>query len=315
MSISPSLPFLSIVFSFRNEEDVLAELIRRTRAAALESKAAGLIKDHELIFVNDASSDNSLSILQQNAQGLKDIRIINMSRAFGVSACIMAGFAYSKGDAVIYMDADLQDPPELIPELLRQWQKNDVDIVHTVRRTRLGESPFKIFLTKIGYLVLNRFSTVALPQEAGDFKLLSRRAVNHLLTIKEPRPFIRGLVCWIGFKHTFLEYDRAPRYAGKTKMPLLGHTVLSNFFNSALLSSPGALLMFAPVAGFLCLAAGLIDALCSDLGDMTNILLLVIGGLQLIGLGILGIYVNNISEQGKRRPLYIVESTSGFPSP
>lgn len=314
MPQTQTLPFLSVVFSFRNEEAVLPELIRRTRKAAAESKAENLIKGHELVFINDASNDNSLKILKQSSKEHNDIRIVTMSRAFGVSACIMAGFAHSKGDAVIYMDADLQDPPEIIPALIRKWRETSVDIVHTVRRKRLGESPFKMLLTKIGYLVLNRFSTVSLPQEAGDFKLLSRRAIDHLLTIKEPRPFIRGLVCWIGFQHSFLEYERSPRFAGKTKFPILGPAVLSNFFNSALLSSPGALLIFAPITGTLCFTAGLVTLLCFGLKESTNILLLIIGGLQLIGIGILGIYVNNISEQGKHRPLYIVESTEGFPA-
>ena len=150
-------PFLSIVFSFRNEEDVLTELIRRTRAAMEDTSRKGLVKDHEMVFVNDASSDNSLVLLLEQDKGHNDIRIINMSRTFGVAPCVMAGLAHARGDAVVYMDADLQDPPELIGTMLANYLNDpDVDVVHTVRRSRQGEPMFKLFLTKIGYLILNR---------------------------------------------------------------------------------------------------------------------------------------------------------------
>jgi glycosyltransferase involved in cell wall biosynthesis len=231
------MAFLSVVFSFRNEEHVLPELIRRVRTVLQGQRAEGVISGHELIFVNDASTDQSLRVLIEHAQNHDDIRVINMSRNFGVSPCVMAGMARAKGDLVVYMDTDLQDPPEVIPQMLRAWREGDkVDVVHTVRRSRKGESAFKLFITRIGYYILNRYCTVAIPQEAGDFKLLSRRAVEQVLQFKEHTPFMRGVVAWIGFNQVFVPYDREARFAGKSKFFVLSRKVISNFFSSAIVN-------------------------------------------------------------------------------
>ncbi len=318
--------FLSIIFSFRNEQDVLPVLIERVRAVLKIQNAQGHIRGWELIFVNDASTDGSLAVLFDAAHGHGDIKIINMSRNFGVAPCVMAGLAHSKGDLIIYMDADLQDPPEVIPDMLKAFRKNTgVDVVHTVRRTRQGEGTLKMFMTKIGYMILNRYSSIAILREAGDFKLLSRRAVDHILQFKEYKPFMRGIVCWIGFKQISIAYDRQPRYAGKSKFFILGRKAISNFLNSALVNFSSVPLQIASYCG-----------LCAILLDMVFLLhvvwlkiagqaipgwtalmvaLLFIGGVQLFCIGMIGLYLNSVHEQSKMRPNYIIESMFGFDRP
>ncbi len=315
---------LSVVFSFRNEEDVLPELIKRVRAVLTQEQSKGVITSHELIFVNDDSTDNSKNILIEHSKEQEDIRIINMSRCFGVSPCVLAGMKYASGDAVVYMDTDLQDPPEVISDLLREWQsEEDVDIVHTVRRSRKGESRFKLFITRIGYLILNKFSSLYLPVEAGDFKLLSSRAVEHLVKMREIHPFMRGLVCWLGFKQKYVKYDRDARFSGRSKFHVLSPKVLNNFFGSALISFSSAPLKIASFLGFLAL---IIDFVLmgyvfinyiqgNSIPRWTPLMIVVLfmGGVQLFCIGIMGVYLNSIYEQSKGRPNYIIKNTFGFP--
>ena len=165
-------PFISIVLSFYNEEENIPELVRRLRVVFAKDFAG----HYELIFVNDASTDRSLEILKQLAQGQKDIKVLNMSRNFGISACVLAGMRHAKGDAVIYMDADLQDPPELIPTLIEKWRSEpDVDVVFTTRRSRAGESPVKMMITRLGYRILKAVSDIDLIPNTGDSSSPERR--------------------------------------------------------------------------------------------------------------------------------------------
>ena len=318
--------FLSIIFSFRNEQDVLPVLIERVRAVLKDQNAQGHIRGWELIFVNDASTDGSLAVLLSAAQGHGDIKIINMSRNFGVAPCVMAGLAHSKGDLIVYMDADLQDPPEVIPDMLKAFRQNTgVDVVHTVRRTRQGEGTLKMFMTKIGYMVLNRYSSIAILREAGDFKLLSRRAVDHILQFKEYKPFMRGIVCWIGFKQISIAYDRQPRYAGKSKFFILGRKAISNFLNSALVNFSSVPLQIASYCGLCAILLDIVFLLHVVWLKVTGqaipgwtalmIALLFIGGVQLFCIGMIGLYLNSVHEQSKMRPNYIIESMFGFDHP
>ena len=316
--------FLSIVFSFRNEEDVLEELIGRVRKVVQDLQQAGKLSGYELIFVNDASVDNSLKILLEQAKSYNDIRIINMSRCFGVSPCVMAGFAHAQGDWVVYMDADLQDPPELIPELLDVHCQSKADIVHTVRLSRKGESIGKLFFTKIGYFVLNKTSTINLPIEAGDFKFLSRRVVMNLLNLKEYNPFTRGLVCWVGFKQEFVTYHRQERKKGKTKFRVLSPSVINNFLNSALISFSAVPLRIALLLGVVVILFDLalfVHVIFEKLQGKAipgwtaiMVAVLFMGGVQFLCMGFLGLYLYHIHEQVRNRPNYIIESTYGFPS-
>ena len=314
---------LSVVFSLRNEEDVLAALIERTRNVLRPLQEKGILSGYELIFVNDNSNDNSLKVLIDCAQGHNDIRVINMSRRFGVSPCVMAGFAYSRGDMVVYMDADLQDPPELLPRLIEVMIEKKVDIVHTVRESRKGEPILKLWLTGLGYWILNKTSHINLPKESGDFKLLSRRAINHLLRLQEYRPFMRGLVCWIGFPQEFVPYVREARHKGKTKFSVLSRDVISNFLDSALISFSSAPLKMAYFFGIMAIVCDFLIAVHVFIEKFSGravpgwagimMTILFFSGVQLFSMGILGLYMYSIYEQTKNRPNYIVESTIGFP--
>ena len=195
------MKLLSVVFSFRNEEGNIKELVERVNQSA--KKLANW--EYEIIFVNDASTDNSENILLE-LQKKYPIRIINMSRNFGVDPCVLAGFRDAKGDAVIYLHSDLQDPPELIPELINKHEEG-FDVVHTVRTKRKGEGRFRMFVTKIAYHVINTLSDINLPIEAGDYKLISRNALKNILNQKEFRPYVRGLSVWVGFKQMSKSYQ------------------------------------------------------------------------------------------------------------
>jgi dolichol-phosphate mannosyltransferase len=318
-----ALARISVVFSFWNEEEVLPELIGRLRGVFDILLAQGQIGDYELIFVNDDSTDRSEEILRDESRRRGDIRIVTMSRNFGVSPCVLAGMLHASGDAVIYMDADLQDPPEVIPELIERWKSDPaIDVVHTVRRVRLGESRIKRLLTRIGYATLRAVASIELPNEAGDFKLLSRRAVDQVVRFREKRPFMRGLVCSIGFGQATVYYDRQPRGAGETKFPVLGWKVIRNFLDSAVISFSDLPLKVAGLLGAVFILASCVwiatllasYSTGSDVAGWSAALAgtLFMGGLQLFSIGILGSYISGIYFETKGRPNFIVKETFGF---
>ena len=311
-----------MVLSFFNEAENIPELISRLRAVLGRLETEGELAGHELIFVNDASTDNSLELLERESAGHDDIRILNMSRNFGGSTCALAGMEYASGDALVYMDSDLQDPPETIPSMLAAYRKGDVDVVHTVRTAREGETKVKLFITRVGYAILQYTATIKLQVEAGDFKLLSRRAVDHLIQIREKRPYLRGLVSWIGFNQTTVYYRREPRYAGKTKFVVIGPKVIANFFSSALIAFSDIPLQLSSWLGAL---ISLLSAGCSAFllvkwlaggqipgWSLPLALVAFLSGVQLFCIGLLGLYIAAIHVESKRRPNYIVESTAGF---
>ena len=313
MNNSLTKKLISIIFSFRNEEENLPELLSRITKmfdSHLESKYV-----LELIFVNDFSSDNSLNLLIEKSKTIP-IKVLNMSRRFGVGPCVIAGLEFSKGDAVIYMDSDLQDPPELIPELIKKFETG-FDVIHTQRTKRLGENVFKMGVTSFAYKIINRFADIELPINAGDFKLLSRRAVNEVLNMKEKDPYIRGLSVWVGFKQTLIPYVRQPRYSGKTQFKVLSKGPIFEFVRGV--TSFSTVILFSSLlAGFfgLMISFGLIlyiiiakfNGLVTS--GITTIVLTVstLSSLILISNGILSIYVAKLFEQTKNRPLYVVES-------
>lgn len=310
---------ISVVLSFCNEHEVIPELVARLRKT-LNKDFTG---KYELIFVNDASTDESLNILFELSKGYNDIKIIDMSRNFGNSECIMAGLKYSSGDVVIYMDADLQDPPELIPEMIKIWQNDkNTGVVHTVRRMRLGENIIKMWITKIGYKILKYVSNINLIPNAGDFKLLSRRVVNELMNLPEKRPFMRGLAIWVGFKQEYIYYNRDPRFAGKTKYKVYSKRVIYNFLDSALISFSDVPLKISLLIGFIIsfgafiylIGIFIMKYLGMSLPGWSAIMatVLVLGGIQLMTIGVLGLYINGIYNELKRRPNYIVKDTIGF---
>jgi glycosyltransferase involved in cell wall biosynthesis len=311
-----SSPRLSVVFSFRNEEPVLPELISRLQTVL---RGAGL--DYELIFVNDASTDASLTVLEHHRARDERIKVVNLSRRFGVAPGVLAGMSYARGDAVVYMDADLQDPPELIPELVARWQEG-AEVVYTVRTSRHGETLGKRLLTRAAYWLINAASEIPMPFEAGDFKLLSRRAVDHLLELPEQDPYLRGLVTWLGFRQIAVPYERQARGAGRSHFPLLRSTGPAATFASALTS-----LSYLPLVLFLLLglaaAAGAVVALAALLAlsaagsDVSTGSILLALGLLLwstlvLGIGTLGLYLSRVHRDVRRRPRYLVESALGF---
>jgi glycosyltransferase involved in cell wall biosynthesis len=301
---------ISIVFSFRNEEGVLDELIDRVTAMF---KGEGC--PYELIFVNDNSTDSSLEILTGRAKSDKAIKIINMSRNFGVGECVLAGMKHATGDAVIYMDTDLQDPPEVIPELLEKWREG-ADLVYTRRTSRDGETAFRLWATGVAYKIINAVSEIDMPVEAGDFRLLSRRAVDELLKLPEAQPYLRGMTQWIGFTRAEVRYRRAPRSAGETHFPgVFSKGPVKTFVDGLTSFSmfPLYLLMYAGLAGAALGLGGLVlTALAALVGwgcataAWVFFALSLWGGLM-IGLGIVGLYIARIYRDVRGRPLYIIK--------
>jgi dolichol-phosphate mannosyltransferase len=282
---------------------------------------SGAIAGYELIFVNDCSTDESLDILRNEFEAEKDLVVINMSNNFGVSECVLAGMRHSIGDLVVYMDADLQDPPEVIPELLAKWRSDpDVDVVFTTRLSRAGEHPLKLLVTRLGYKFINSISEIELPENSGDFKLLSRRVVDQLVNMPEKKPYLRGLVSWIGFKQVQVFYHRAERHDGSenTKRPALSLRVINYALDSAIISFSDAPLKAMLAMGF---ALSSISLLYISVVILQKIMgwyepgwpalmaaILLLGGIQLMMLGVVGLYINVIFLNSKGRPDYIIRS-------
>lgn len=313
------MPKLSIILSFYNEAEVLPELLDRLHAALQNVPIT-----YEFIFLNDASTDGSLELLTQRAQIDPCIRIVTLSRNFGrkrIGACTIAGIEFASGDAMVMMDTDLQDPPEVVPQLVQAWLDDpSADVVYTTRNRRAGESRFKMIVTKIGYDILNGLSDVDLPRESGDFRLISRRVAQHLLHLQERRPFIRGLVRWIGFKQKQVFYDRDPRGGGVTHFPLLSNSVIDNFlvgllsfsdwplklvFWVGLLSSSVSIGAFFLTSSLAALGViGWVAPACTALTSLFAVTWLL--------LGVLALQLILVFDQARGRPGYIVDSTVGF---
>lgn len=309
---------ISVVLSFRNEADNLPELIRRLEAVLSAENEA-----YELLFVNDASTDDSLPILLEARRRNASIKIINMSRRFGVTPCVLAGFERAKGDAIIYMDTDLQDPPEVIPRLLEKWRAG-ADIVHTTRTLRRGENPLKMLLTDWAYRLIDLCSDIRILRNTGDFKLISRRAMNELLKLDEFDPFLRGLVAWVGFTQVQVFYERDGRFAGETKFSLLRSVnPYKEFIHGVTLFStlPLYFALFCglalSLASFLFLVALILVPLLTlgpSMISWNHILLgviLTINGMTLFTIGILGIYVGRIHREAINRPRFVVQEFIG----
>jgi dolichol-phosphate mannosyltransferase len=303
---------ISTIFSFRNEEKNILELIKRTSQVfkRLEKKY-----NYELIFVNDDSTDSSLEILKNNLN-FYPIKIINMSRRFGSTPCVFAGFENASGDLIIYLDSDLQDPPELIENLVNKMEEG-YDIVHTIRTKRLGENKVKMLITKFAYKIINYFSNIELRNNCGDFKLISRKALNDILKIKETDPYLRGLSVWIGYKQAFVEYIRDKRFLGKTHYPLFMSINPIAEFIRGIASFSTAPLYFSILIGMTSLFVSISLIIYSLYIKFTGIsapgassIIITItffSSMILIMLGIVGIYIARIYEQIKGRPRYIIK--------
>ena len=309
------MKLLSVVFSFRNEEGNIKELVNRINIS-LEKLTNW---NYELIFVNDDSTDNSESILL-NLQKKYPIRIINMSRNFGVDPCVLAGFRNAKGDAIVYLHTDLQDPPEIIPDLIKKHEEG-FDVVHTTRTKRKGESKFRMLVTRIAYLLINILSDINLPIEAGDYKLISRKALDKILNQREFRPYVRGLSVWVGFKQTFYKYERQARGSGKSKMPLLSEGPVTDFVNG-ITSYSLKPLYIGIFFGFLSIIISvllIIYAFYLKFNNLavpgsTSIIIAVsfFSGILLFTLGVIGVYLARIFEQTKGRDQYVIKEIKDY---
>ena len=309
------MKLVSIVFSFRNEEKNIKELINRVDAAFKKVESY----KYELIFVNDDSNDSSEQILESLQESYK-IKIINMSRNFGVGPCVLAGFKHASGDCVVYLDSDLQDPPEIIPKLLVEFE-NGNDVVHTVREKRLGESSAKLFFTKLAYKIINGLSDINLPIEAGDFKLISKRALQKILSQKEFRPYIRGLSVWVGYKQSFVYYTREARAYGKSIFSLFSQGPINEFINGVTSYSLKPLYV-GIFLGFFSLLTSILLIVCAlftkfnglAVPGTTGILIAIsfFSGILLFTLGLMGIYIARIFEQTRGREKYIIKEIKDF---
>ena len=307
-------PALSIVAPCYNEQDGLAEFHRQASAAA----RACVGGDYEIILVNDGSRDATLTVMRVLAASDPHVIAINLSRNFGHQKALSAGLQFARGERVLAIDADLQDPPHLLAEMMARMDAG-ADVVYGQRRTRAGESAFKKTTAALFYRVLRRLTEIDIPADTGDFRLMNRRTVDIFKSMPEQYRFIRGLIAWIGLRQEPVLYDRDPRYAGETSYPLrkmiafaldaiTGFSVVPLRFVSwaGVAASAASVLMFgytitqwlrgATVAGWTSLAA----------------LILIIGGLQLLFLGVLGEYVGRIYMEGKRRPLFVVSDIHRF---
>jgi dolichol-phosphate mannosyltransferase len=289
------------VLSFRNEAANIPTLTAR-----LATMFATQDIEYELLFVNDASTDASLPLLLEERQHNARIKIVNLSRRFGVAEGVIAGMAMSRGDAVVYMDADLQDPPEVIPGLIDRWRQG-ADVVHTVRTRRHGENPLKMAATRLAYRLIQFGSSIELPVDAGDFKLLSRAAVDHLLRLRESDPYLRGLVVWLGFNQVCVPYERDSRHAGRTHFPFFSRNPWKTFTTGLTSFS------FMPI--YVCFAlatAGLVVALLLALAGSALMAALTFFWATTIGaIAVIGTYVIRVYKDVRGRPPYIIESVIG----
>ncbi|MEM5948121.1 glycosyltransferase family 2 protein [Spirochaetia bacterium 38H-sp] len=305
---------VSIIIPVFNEEEVLNELYKRITTVMDSTK-----EDYELVFIDDGSSDNTYSMLKELHKKDRRCKIIHFSRNFGHQIAITAGMDYCKGDAIVIIDADLQDPPELIPEMLEKW-KQGAQIVHAKRKKRKGESIFKKATAAIFYRTLKALTNVEIPVDVGDFRLMDKKVVQSLRSMRERNRFVRGLVSWTGYKQAEVTYIRDPRFAGTTKYPL---KKMIRFALNGITSFSDKPLKIASLLGFLLSTAGFIYMLyvlyqklftTQVVQGWTTIvvLILVFNGFTLLSLGILGEYVGRIYEEIKQRPLYIIEESLGL---
>lgn len=302
---------ISIVAPVFNEGETLSEFFRRMTLVLDE-----LDDEAEVIIVNDGSSDDSLELCQEQCRVDKRFKTISFSRNFGHQSAILAGITHSQGDAIITMDSDLQDPPEIIPELLAKWQRG-VDVVHAQRLERKGESIFKKVSAKLFYLFIDWISDTTLPRNVGDFRLIDRRVRDVLVNLGEKSLYLRGMIAWVGFNQEFVSFNRDARYAGKTKysfskMMNLALDALLSFSDRPLrvLTKIGLVitsLSFMLIMFFL--GTLLLSSASPERGWPSIVLIsLFLGGIQLICLGVLGEYIGRIYKEVKNRPLFIIDN-------
>jgi glycosyltransferase involved in cell wall biosynthesis len=303
----------TVIIPIYNEELILPELRTRLMAAA-----AGLDEPFEVILIDDGSHDGSYALMTEMHAKDPRIKVIRLSRNFGHQIAISAGLDEARGDAVVLMDGDLQDPPEILPEMIRLWKEGS-HVVYTVKRSR-RENPLKRLAFRSFYRVLHALSTIQIPMDAGNFSLMDRRVVDVLRAMPERNRYISGLRAWAGFQQTAVYYDRDPRFAGKPQMSLrrliqLAVDGIFSFSNVPLRLAVYFGLIAAAVSfagGFYVIYAKLFTNQ-AILGWASTILsILFVGGMILVTLGVIGEYISRIYEEVKKRPLYVIRDKIGF---
>ena len=305
---------VAVVVPFLNEEENLPLMYERLSAAM-----AGQPEQLQLILVDDGSTDGSARWVAELARRDSRVTLLRLSRNFGHQIAITAGMGHADTDAVIIMDADLQDPPEVVPELLAKWREG-FEVVYAVRKSRAGESWAKKFLAASFYRVFHRMANIEVPMDAGDFRLIDRKVVNAMREVRELHRFMRGLTCWVGFRQGAVFYERAARHAGHTKYPVWKSARLAW---DALTSFSGTPLRWMTFLGLLVSMAGGLLALRIIIGKLMGhsetvpgwtslvTLMLLLSGIQLVSLGLVGQYVSRVYEEAKRRPLYYITERIG----
>jgi len=303
----PDRPVYSVVAPVFNEEETLPHFYARV-VKAMEQ----LDESFELLLINDGSRDSSYHIMQELHERDPRVHAIDFSRNFGHQIAISAGLDHAKGQAVIIMDTDLQDPPEIIPDLAARW-KEGAEVVYAQRARRLGESRFKLLTASAFYSLIRRITSVNIPRDTGDFRLMDRCVVDVLIKMREQHRFMRGLSAWVGFRQEAVKYERHVRFAGETKYPL---SKMIRFSMDAITSFSHVPLKLATTFGFFLAGLSLLGIVIAAIARIffgvitgqasTLVLVLFLGGVQLIFLGILGEYLGRIYDEVRSRPLYIV---------
>ncbi|HSE42340.1 MAG TPA: glycosyltransferase family 2 protein [Acidobacteriota bacterium] len=305
---------VSIVIPIYNEFEILPELTRRVALLIAENNEY----IWEIIYVDDGSTDGSTPLMEDLAERFPWLSVIFLSRNFGHQNATTAGIDHATGDVVVLMDGDLQDPPELILDMLLKWRQG-FDVVYATRRSRYGETKFKLYTARFFYRILQKLSDTRIPVDTGDFRLMSRKAVEAIHQMPEQNRFLRGMASWIGFKQTAVYYERDKRYSGKTKFTFskmfrFALNGLVSFSHSPLYSILvlGIVLTCIGLSGFIVL---LFKAVISNTsisgwaGAITTILF--VGGIQLISIGVIGEYVSRIFDEVRKRPFYLVRNIKG----
>jgi dolichol-phosphate mannosyltransferase len=309
-------PMYSIVAPVFNEEETLPNFYERI-VVVMDA----LNEPFELLLVNDGSRDSSFQIMKNLHKQDPRVHVIDFSRNFGHQIAISAGLDYAQGQAVIIIDSDLQDPPEVIPRLIERW-KNGAEVVYAQRAKRVGETKFKLVTASLFYRLIRSITSVDIPRDVGDFRLMDRRVVDALVSMREHHRFMRGLSAWVGFRQEAVLYNRQERFAGKTKYPLKR---MIHFSLDAITSFSHLPLQLATTFGFVLASISLVGIIVAAflrifvgaiVGQAsTLILVLFLGGVQLIFLGIIGEYLGRIYDEVRARPLYIVHHVLGAKKP
>ena len=305
---------ISVVIPMYYEEQVADECTKRVTTVLKSLKDQ---YDYEIIYVNDGSKDKTLEILEKQANKDKHIKVISFSRNFGHQSAVTAGLQYVTGDAIVIMDADLQDPPELIPDMLKEWE-NGYEVIYGKRKKRDGESAFKLLTAKAFYSTINKLSDIDIPKNTGDFRLVDRKVVDVVNALPEHNKFLRGLFSWVGFNQYAYEYERKERFAGETKYPLKKMLKLASdgiiSFSTKPLKIVGGFGIFSVILSILILVYSILSYIFkwnNLTAGWTSMMctMTFLGGMILISLWMIGEYIARIYDEAKDRPQYIIKKT------